>query len=124
MAVDKGYSLGDIKESNINAFLTEQPEFVAIEFKLHYLATDVLIPESENLTDAILVVEGNCGTNIKTYEILDVEIDEIKMLSGNGERIPTYGMGFARCNSLFLGRQTIPYRLKVSLTDLGLQEVA
>lgn len=114
MAVDKGYKLGDISKSSVDAFLTEKPELIAIEFEINYLATEILIPESGVVTDATLVIKGNCGGDIKTYEVSDVQFDNIKMVSKEGENIPSYEVIFLRGN-ISLGRRAIPYRLKAPI---------
>lgn len=112
-AVDNGYKLGDINKSDVQAFLTEKPEFIAIEFEMNYFASEELIPESGILTEANLVVRGSCSCNIATYEIVDVQFDSIIMLSKEGENI--YGNTFLRAESIIVGRRTISYRLKEPL---------
>jgi len=97
------------------AFLTEKPEVIAIEFEINYSASEVLIPESDFITDATLVVKGNCGYNITTYEISDVQFDKINMVSKEGETIPSYGNIFLHVDAFHSGRRTIPYRLKEPL---------
>jgi hypothetical protein len=97
----------------VQAFLTEKPEFIAIEFEMNYFASEELIPESGILTEANLVVRGSCSCNIATYEIVDVQFDSIIMLSKEGENI--YGNTFLRAESIIVGRRTISYRLKEPL---------
>lgn len=114
-AIDKGYKLGDISKSQVLTFLTEKPGLIAIEFEINYIALEVLILESGVLTEAILVVIGSCGCNLVDYEISDVQFDSIMMLSKEGLSIPSYGITYLRCESLALGRKTIPYRFKEPL---------
>jgi len=114
-AVDKGYKFGDIGKSTVQAFLTEKPEFIAIEFEISYSTSEVLIPDSGVITEATLFVKGNCGYNITNYEVTDVQFDRIYMLSKDGENIPSYDNVFLRGSFTHSGRRVIPYRLKEPL---------
>ncbi len=114
-AVDKGYKLGNISKSEIQVFLTEKPDVVAIEFEINYMTHEVVIPESEIVVEASLVVKGDCGYNIVAQEISDVKFDNIKMVTKEGESIPSYGNIFLAIGTAYQGRRTIPYSLREPL---------
>ena len=114
-AVDKGYKLGDISNNEMQAFLTEQPEIVAIEFEISYSTSGVVKPETEVIIEADLVVKGNCECNITSYQVTDIEFQNISMVTKEGVSVPPYGNIFLKVGSAYLGRNTIPYRLKEPL---------
>ena len=111
MAVDKGYNIGSVINKDVLlAFLTEKPKIIAIEFEINYNAFGVLIPETGESTETTLVVKGDCGCDITTYNISDVRFNNIIMHTKDGENIPSYGMQYfypSCCNI-----RTIPYQFK------------
>jgi len=111
-SVDKGYKLGDISHSEMQAFLTEQPDIVAIEFEISFSTSDVLIPETKDIVEADLVVKGNCECNITSYQVTDIEFQNINMVTKDGVGVPLYGNIFLKVGSIYQGRKTIPYKLK------------
>jgi flagellar biosynthesis chaperone FliJ len=116
MAVEKGYILGDISKAEVQAFLTENHELIALEFEINYSVSEVLIHESGVVTEATLIVKGNCGYKIANDDVSDIEFDNINMVSKEGERIPSYGLHVLRAGINTCGRTTIPYRLKTELS--------
>lgn len=111
-ATDKGYRIEDIADSSVLAFLTEKPMQVAVEFVIKYSASEVFNPDSGETIDAILIIEGNCGFDISTNVVSDVQIDLINMITKGGVNIPSYGNIIIRPGNATIGRSTVPYQIK------------
>ena len=115
-AVDKGYELDDLSEFNISAYLTEKPNFVAIQFELTYQTEGIKLPETEEVTDAVELVEGNCIYQLVDHTVSEVRFDSISLVDKAGQRIPAFGEKFLLVGEA-VGRRMIPYTLRELLRE-------
>lgn len=114
-AVDQRYKLGDISNSAMKAFLTEQPKIVAIEFEITYFASGVVMPETGGIIEAYLVVKGSCECNTTLYQVTDIDLESISMVAKDGGSVLPYGSISQRVGCIYEGRRTIPHRLREPL---------
>ncbi len=60
-AAEKGYQLGVLYRYDISPFLTERPQTLAVDFELSFGVEDISIPSTDEFTDGVEIVAGNCS---------------------------------------------------------------
>jgi len=126
-ANSKGFSLGNLKEHSIEAFIIERRGVLALEFTLSYQVFNVketqaiidtdIGPQLEELEEpvfhpeAVLVVAGSCFFDERNNTVLELSLADIDCLAPNGQRIIGHGVGFMS-GSITIGRKQIPHKVK------------
>ena len=114
MADVGGYELGQLTKQNIDAYLTETVDVIAVEFELSYEARGVLIPNTQIEVRGTNVVHGSCTYQLQDGSVSDLHLGFMKMFDDSGQQIPTYGSIYAYASS-HSGRMTIPYTVRYPL---------
>jgi hypothetical protein len=130
----QGFRLGDLKESSIDAFVTERRGVLALEFKLVYRAFDVLErqaiindPETEaklieldtpvTHPEANFKVTGGCFFEESNDAITDIRLGESGATTLDGRDIVGIGSIYAS-GHIVLGRKSIPHKTRRRLDEI------
>lgn len=114
-AAGKDYQLGELSSFKIDAFVTERPHLLAVEFRLEFEAFDVPAADTGELLDGIEIVEGSCSYDTADRDVRDIQLDEIVIQDLAGDAIPGLGHVMIRAGSAVLGRRIIPHRVREPL---------
>lgn len=115
-ADNKAFHLESMVSHQIDSYLTEQKDVLAIAFKLNYRITDIQLPEGTVLPAGSIVVTGNCSADSISEEISSIQLNNIDCFGPNGEAIPIKSTGYARLD-VVMGVRNVPYRLRRKLTE-------
>jgi hypothetical protein len=115
-ADDKAFHLESMVSHEIDSYLTEQKDVLAIAFELNYRITDIQLPEGTVLPTGSLVVTGYCSADSTSEEISGMQLGNIDCFGPNGEAIPIKSTGYARLDAV-MGVRKVPYRLRRKLTE-------
>jgi hypothetical protein len=121
-ARERIFYLGELKSSEVESYLTEQKDLLAITFTLSHNITDVQQVDGTILPNAVLSVMGDCLLNIETKEVSDIQLWNISCVGPHGELIPQMSMTYARFSGIVLGVRKIPYSLRCKLRDFLSQD--
>lgn len=114
-ANSKGYKLLQHIDSQINVFLTEKPDILALEFILSYSTESVMLPGSDESIVATQKVKGDCKYSLSKEEVTDIKYDIIYLEDINGNKIPFFIEYFLQVGTGVIGRETIYYSFKEPL---------
>jgi hypothetical protein len=110
-----GYVIGEMVDAEISPFLTEKNDVLAVKFKLKINVKDVLIPNTNERTDGVEIIEGNCELNQQSTAIENLQFDRFTVHDLYGNDFPQYGHIYLRAGGIVLGRKTIPYQYRGDL---------
>jgi hypothetical protein len=115
-ANNKVFHLEFMTSHEIDSYLTEKKDVLAIIFRLNYRITNIQLPEGTILPAGSLFVKGNCLADSISEEISRVQLDNIECFGPNGEAIPIKSTGYARFD-VVMGVRKVPYRLRRKLPE-------
>ena len=115
-ADNKAFHLGSLASCEVDSYLTEQKDILAVTFRLSYNITNIQLAEGTILPIGSLLVTGNCLADSASEEISGIELDRIDCFGPNGEAIPTKRSVYLRIDSV-IGVRRIPYRLGGKLAE-------
>jgi len=116
-ANSKAFHLEFMTSHEIDSYLTEEKDVLAIIFRLNYRITSIQLPEGTVLPGGSLLVKGNCLADSISEEISRVQLDNIDCFGPNGEVIPAMSTGYARLD-VVMGVRKVPYRFRRKVTEV------
>jgi hypothetical protein len=98
----------------MSAFLTENPDTLALSFELVHRALVVLTSEEGEEIEATLLTKGECSYNLRRNTASDVRKDSVVLLSPEGDLIEGKGVSYIYTGGLAEpgGRRGRPYTLR------------
>jgi hypothetical protein len=120
-ASDRDFSVGELKDYAIKAFLTERVAVFALTFKLTYQILNVLerqtiadgklldLDEPNEHAEATLVCSGDCYFHEKDKTVSDLRVHDIDCFALDGHELVGFGGGYMYG---FSGNRSIPHRIR------------
>jgi len=121
-ARERVFDLGGLESYEVESYLTEQKDMLAITFTLRYNISDVQQADGTMLPNAFLSVNGDSLLNVETEEVSGIRLWEISCVRPNGELMPDKSLTYARMSGIVLGVRKIPYTLRRKLKDVLSQD--
>lgn len=116
LAKEKGFDIDSLQDSELDYFLTQTPEYLAVDFGLQYIILNLSISEEkEKITRAIMLVSGSCKYSREKEKVSDIQLEEIKLETLSGEKI--YRQVVAKVEPIVIGTEVDYYNLKTSLDE-------
>lgn len=114
LAKEKGFDIDYLQDSELDYFLTQTPEHLAVDFNLQYIILNLPISEEkEKIPRANMLVSGSCKYSKEKEKVSDIQLEEIKLETLSGEKI--YRQVIARTEPIVIGTEMDTYSLKASL---------
>jgi hypothetical protein len=106
-------SFGSIEQvdPSINAFFTEVPDVLAIDFKLKYVISDLELQDGVILPVAYGIVEGSAAFNVHTSQATNVQLTAIRLESTEGVTLRQSAYAYMS-GGLFGGPRYTQYSLR------------
>lgn len=112
-ADESDFRIGEMQDYEIEAYLTENKDRLAIDFSLEYEAFEVPYQNgTETLPEATLLAEGSCMLNLKDESVSDIRWDRITCIDEEGNTIPGTRVFFMRAQGAVIGIRKIPHRIR------------
>lgn len=107
--------IGSIIESNIDAFLTEEHDKLAISFTIDFSATlrDV---DSGSEFGGKARIDGECSLNTDNFSISNVQLGSVGILRLDGTKIRR--SVYVQVGGIYMGKRTIPYRMRIPVQSV------
>jgi len=118
-ASQRALIVGDLLSHNVDAYLTERADVLALAFMLLFSLDESTIAQKPELAGASLRAAGNCSFNLTTQNASDVKIDQIQCVDADGSPIPGTGAHYVRVESAIFGPREIPFKVRRKLDSEG-----
>ncbi len=116
LAKEKGFDIDHLQDSELYYFLTQTPEYLAVDFNLQYIILNLPISEEEEeIPRANMQVSGSCKYSKEKEKVSDIQLEEIKLETLSGEKI--YRRVIAKAKPIVVGTEMNTYSLKTSLDE-------
>lgn len=110
---NKEWDLGELKRYEIEAFLTEEQENLALSFTLTYPVFKITQPDETSIAEGELIVKGDSIYSLTKKAVSEIRLGSMNYYDLSGERISSGVVCVS--GELVLGVRTIPYRLRRKL---------
>jgi hypothetical protein len=111
-AEERGCRLGQLKDTKLELYATEEPGATAAVFALTMSAFDLPLPEGGTMEEVNLVLSGNCVLR-EDNKVADLSMDRIDAETPDGMRLP--GSIVYMSGSVVIGVSQLPYRVRVPI---------
>jgi hypothetical protein len=108
----------ELNNSIIDAFLTEVPDVLAIDFKLKYLISDLELQDGLILPVAFGVVEGSAAFNIYSSTASNIQLAGIRIESTEGVTLRQGAYAYVS-GGIFGGSRYTQYSLRRKISPTG-----
>jgi hypothetical protein len=115
-ADNKGFGIGQLADAEVQAFLTEQVDLIALSFILRYEVVDIPQGDDVIIPEGVMQVKGECMYDLKEKEVREPRLERIELFALDGTMI-SGGMAvfYASISDKISGVRQVTYKVRKEL---------